>query len=52
MGGIFFTFLTYLLPMLCVHYVPALEQYRGRATNVFVTIMGLIVLATTVVTMF
>lgn len=51
-GGIFFTFLTYLLPMLCVHCVPALEQYRGRATNVFVTVMGLIVLATTVVTMF
>lgn len=47
-GGIFFTFITYLLPMIVVHKVDALAQFRGRPTNYFVSIMGLIVLGATI----
>lgn len=30
----------YLMPMYAIHKVPALEAYRGRLSNVFVTIAG------------
>lgn len=32
----------YLMPMYAIHKVPALEPYRGRWSNVFVTIAGLV----------
>ncbi|WP_244660316.1 hypothetical protein [Corynebacterium belfantii] len=47
-GGIFFTFITYLLLMIVVHKVDAFAQFRGRPTNYFVSIMGLIVLGATI----
>lgn len=32
----------YLMPMYAVHTVPALRQYRGRLSNVFVTVAGVV----------
>lgn len=32
----------YLMPMYAIHKVPALEAYRGRLSNVFVTVAGLV----------
>lgn len=47
-GGIFFAFMIYLLPMVVIHKVDALRQFRGKPTNYFVAFMGLLVLAATV----
>ncbi|WP_459589474.1 amino acid permease [Corynebacterium camporealensis] len=47
-GGIFFAFLTYLLPMYVIHKVEVFRRFRGRPTNYFVTIMGFIVLFATI----
>ena len=35
----------YLLPMYAIHKVDALKEYRGRASNVFVTIAGIVAVA-------
>ena len=35
----------YLMPMYAIHKVPALARYRGAASNVFVTISGLIAMS-------
>lgn len=51
-GGIFFALMTYLLPMYAVRKVDYLKQYRGRPTNIFVTIMGVIVLIATIWSLF
>ncbi|HLQ86761.1 MAG TPA: hypothetical protein VK110_11465 [Salinisphaeraceae bacterium] len=34
----------YIMPMYAIHKIPALEPYRGRLSNVFVTVMGLVAL--------
>ena len=35
----------YLMPMYAIHKVPALARYRGAASNVFVTVAGLITMS-------
>lgn len=35
----------YLMPMYAIHKVPALKQYRGRLSNVFVTLAGLVAMS-------
>ena len=35
----------YLMPMYAIHKVPALARYRGAASNVFVTVAGLIAIS-------
>ncbi len=35
----------YLMPMYAIHKVPALAPYRGRASNVFVTVAGLVAMS-------
>ena len=32
----------YLMPMYAIHRIPALEPYRGKISNVFVTVAGLV----------
>ena len=32
----------YLMPMYAIHRIPALAPYRGKASNVFVTVAGLV----------
>ena len=38
--------LLFLMPMWAIHTVPALKKYRGKASNYFVFIMGLLAVAT------
>ena len=51
-GGVFFAFMTYLLPIWVIYRVEALARFRGKKTNYFVAVMGLIVLFATVWGMF
>lgn len=47
-GGIFFAFMTYLLPMVAIRKVEALRRFRGATSNYFVAAMGVVVLIATV----
>lgn len=42
----------YLMPMYAIGKVPALARYRGRISNVFVTVMGLIAISAIVYRLF
>ncbi len=35
----------YLMPMYAIYKIPALQRFRGRPTNIFVIIMGLVAIA-------
>lgn len=41
-GGPFIASILYLLPMYAIHRIDALKQFRGRPSNVFVVVTGLI----------
>lgn len=45
LGGPVIAAILYLMPMYAIHRVPALAKYRGKASNVFVTVMGLIAMS-------
>lgn len=45
LGGPVIAAILYLMPMYAIHKVPALAKYRGRLSNVFVTIAGLIAMS-------
>ncbi|WP_426132733.1 serine/threonine transporter [Pseudomonas sp. PWP3-1b2] len=45
MGGPIIACLLFLMPMYAIHRVPALRQYSGQASNVFVVVIGLIALS-------
>ncbi|OFN34473.1 MULTISPECIES: septum formation initiator [Corynebacterium] len=47
-GGPFIASILYLLPMYAIHRIDALKQFRGRASNVFVVITGLIAVGATI----
>ncbi|WP_426111712.1 aromatic amino acid transport family protein [Pseudomonas sp. DSP3-2-2] len=42
LGGPIITALLFLMPMYAIHKVPAMRQYAGKASNVFVVIVGLV----------
>ena len=41
-GGPIITALLFLMPMYAIHKVPAMRQYAGKASNVFVVIVGVV----------
>jgi serine transporter len=45
LGGPVIACLLFLMPMYAVHKVPALRQYSGKLSNVFVVLIGLITLS-------
>jgi serine transporter len=45
LGGPVIAAILYLMPMYAIHRVPALAKYRGRASNVFVTVAGLVAIS-------
>ncbi|AWM90363.1 HAAAP family serine/threonine permease [Pseudomonas sp. 31-12] len=45
LGGPIIACLLFLMPMYAIHRVPALRQYSGQASNVFVVLIGLIALS-------
>ncbi|HEX8592573.1 MAG TPA: aromatic amino acid transport family protein [Pseudomonas sp.] len=42
LGGPVIAALLFLMPMYAIHKVPAMRQYAGKASNVFVVIVGLV----------
>ena len=42
LGGPIITALLFLMPMYAIHKVPPMRQYAGKASNVFVVIVGLV----------
>ncbi|MDF7663486.1 hypothetical protein PT282_02190 [Bifidobacterium sp. ESL0763] len=42
MAGPLIAFILLLLPMYGIHRIPALKKYAGRASNVFITLVGLV----------
>ena len=42
LGGPIITALLFLMPMYAIHKVPAMRPYAGKASNVFVVIVGLV----------
>jgi serine transporter len=42
LGGPVITALLFLMPMYAIHKVPAMRQYAGKASNVFVVVVGLV----------
>ncbi|WEV67877.1 hypothetical protein OZX72_02490 [Bifidobacterium sp. ESL0769] len=42
MAGPLIAFVLMLLPMYAIHKVPVLQKYRGKASNVFIFVVGLI----------
>ncbi|WP_141674092.1 serine/threonine transporter [Gilliamella sp. wkB112] len=45
LGGPILAILLFLMPMYAIHKLPALAKYRGKLTNVFIVIMGLIAIS-------
>ncbi|GAB6262228.1 serine/threonine transporter [Photobacterium sp. CCB-ST2H9] len=45
LGGPIIATILFLMPMYAVHKVPAMKQYKGAISNVFVTLMGLIAIS-------
>ena len=45
LGGPVIACLLFLMPMYAIHRVPALRQYSGKLSNVFVVVIGLIALS-------
>jgi serine transporter len=48
LGGPVIACLLFLMPMYAIRRVPALRQYSGQASNVFVVLVGLIALSATI----
>ncbi|QIQ20832.1 serine/threonine transporter [Zophobihabitans entericus] len=45
LGGPVIAMILFIMPMYAIHKVPALKQYRGKISNIFVVIMGLIAIS-------
>ncbi|MDR0483702.1 MAG: serine/threonine transporter [Alphaproteobacteria bacterium] len=45
LGGPILAILLFLMPMYAIHKLPALAKYRGKLSNVFIVIMGLIAIS-------
>ncbi|AYC19987.1 Serine transporter [Dickeya dianthicola] len=52
MGGPVIACLLFLMPMYAIRKVPAMRQYSGALSNVFVTLLGLIAITAIVYTLF
>lgn len=51
MVGPIMAVILYLMPMYAIHTVPALKPYRGRLSNIFVTVMGFVAVGAVVLTL-
>ncbi|WP_141670912.1 serine/threonine transporter [Gilliamella sp. wkB178] len=45
LGGPILAVILFLMPMYAIHKLPALAKYRGKLSNVFIVIMGLIAIS-------
>lgn len=52
LGGPVIAMILFIMPMYAIHKIPALKQYRGKISNVFVVIMGLVAISGVVYSLF
>ncbi|AGH38598.1 Serine transporter [Bibersteinia trehalosi USDA-ARS-USMARC-188] len=52
LGGPIIAMILFLMPMYAIHTVPALARFKGRFSNVFVVVMGLIAISAIVIDLF
>ncbi|OCG18296.1 HAAAP family serine/threonine permease [Gilliamella sp. Fer1-1] len=45
LGGPILAILLFLMPMYAIHQIPALAKYRGKLSNVFIVVMGLVAIS-------
>jgi serine transporter len=45
LGGPILAIILFLMPMYAIHKLPILAKYRGKTSNVFIVIMGLIAIS-------
>ncbi|MDY7565963.1 serine/threonine transporter [Pseudomonas sp. RTC3] len=45
LGGPVIAALLFLMPMYAIHKIPAMRRYAGKASNVFVTVVGLVAIS-------
>ncbi|TNG92266.1 HAAAP family serine/threonine permease [Pasteurellaceae bacterium USgator11] len=52
LGGPIIAMILFIMPMYAIRKVPAMQRYRGKFSNVFVTVMGLIAISAIVYVLF
>lgn len=52
LGGPIIAAILFIMPMYAIRHIPAMQRYRGAASNIFVTIMGLIAISAVVYGLF
>jgi len=52
LGGPIMASILFLMPMYAIRKVPAMAKYRGQASNVFVTAVGLVAITAVVYSLF
>lgn len=52
LGGPVIAMILFIMPMYAIHTVPALARFKGRLSNIFVVIMGLIAISAIVIDLF
>lgn len=52
LGGPIIAMLLFLMPMYAIHHIPALREYRGHISNVFVAVIGLVAISAILYTLF
>ncbi|MGX2969675.1 serine/threonine transporter [Ursidibacter sp. B-7004-1] len=45
LGGPIIAMILFIMPMYAIHKIPALQQFKGKLSNAFVTVMGLIAIS-------
>lgn len=52
LGGPIIAMILFIMPMYAIRTVPAMQKYRGKFSNVFVTVMGLVAISAIVYILF
>ena len=45
LGGPIIAMILFIMPMYAIHKIPALAKFRGKVSNIFVTVMGLVAIS-------
>ncbi|KGQ70230.1 serine transporter [Chelonobacter oris] len=52
LGGPIIAMILFIMPMYAIRNVPSMQRYRGQASNIFVTVMGLVAISAIVYILF
>lgn len=52
LGGPVIAMILFLMPMYAIHTVPALARFKGKLSNIFVVVMGLVAISAIVINLF